>query len=145
MVEVRQGVSSFGVTADSGLGCKGHGCLVAPYDGSLQPASPAGGSVAVMRPGICWLYNEGYCRFYGLCRFKHEYSTRRANHPTAKCPRRQKPSSRPLVSRRTPVSITVMGPRFAGEIAAAKLRLAQYVRDSIALRITILTGREHNK
>lgn len=58
-------------------------------------APPAGGLVAVKRPGTCWLFNEGHCRFYGLCRFKHERSTCGAGHSALKCPKGQKQSGRP--------------------------------------------------
>lgn len=50
-------------------------------------ASPASGSVASRRPGTCWLFNEGHCKFYGLCKFKHECSACGGNHAATRCPK----------------------------------------------------------
>lgn len=74
--------------------------MTAPRPQPFQPGTaganpPAGGPVAVKRPGTCWLFNEGHCRFYGLCRFKHECSTCGAFHSASKCPKGQKQPGRP--------------------------------------------------
>lgn len=37
---------------------------------ALQPQA----SVAIRRPGACWLYNEGHFHFFGLCKYKHQCS-----------------------------------------------------------------------
>lgn len=70
----------------------------------FQPPAAASGSstsgaVAVRRPGACWLYNEGHCRFFGLCKYKHECSACGGPHPAARCSRPSgstiKPAGRP--------------------------------------------------
>lgn len=52
------------------------------------------GSVAVRRPGACWLYNDGHCKFFGLCKYKHECSACGGPHPASRCTRPTKPPSR---------------------------------------------------
>lgn len=50
-------------------------------------AGPASGSAASGRPGTCWLFNEGHCKFYGLYKFKHECSTCGGPHAAVRCPK----------------------------------------------------------
>lgn len=83
-----------------------------PFPGGANGSHGGGGSVAVKRPGTCWLFNEGHCRFYGLCKFKHECSTCGGGilPPSAQAVNRV-PASRTLGRNpRTPVSVAAMEP-----------------------------------
>ncbi|XP_069584840.1 uncharacterized protein [Ranitomeya imitator] len=54
------------------------------------PAAGSGNNAAatvMRRPGSCWLFNEGHCKFYGLCKYRHECSACGGSHPVAKCTR----------------------------------------------------------
>ncbi|KAG8538156.1 hypothetical protein GDO81_023203 [Engystomops pustulosus] len=50
-------------------------------------ASSAAAGVAVRRPGACWLFNEGHCKFFGLCKYKHECSSCGGSHAALRCTR----------------------------------------------------------
>nr|KAG8538197.1 hypothetical protein GDO81_023138 [Engystomops pustulosus] len=59
--------------------------LGTPTGTSQQPAPSSHKST-----GACWLYNEGHCRFYSSCKFRHECSICGGNHPALRCFRRNK-------------------------------------------------------
>lgn len=74
--------------------------MMAQKQSPFQPAAAASGSgtsgaVAVRRPGACWLYNEGHCKFFGLCKYKHECSACGGPHPAARCSRPSGPTAKP--------------------------------------------------
>lgn len=68
----------------------------APFHAAATVPGPnSSGAVAVRRPGACWLYNDGHCKFFGLCKYKHECSACGGTHPASRCNRPQRPTSKP--------------------------------------------------
>lgn len=61
-----------------------------PFPVAATHSRPGSGSVATCHDGTCWLYNEGHCRFFGLCTFKHECSTCGGSHAAVQCPHASK-------------------------------------------------------
>ena len=62
--------------------------------GAAASSANQQGAAATKRPGTCWLFNEGHCKFYGLCKFKHECSSCGGAHRAVRCPRGAKPAQR---------------------------------------------------
>lgn len=60
-----------------------------PFRASAVPGvSQTGqGSAVVRRPGACWNFNEGQCRFVHSCKFKHECSSCGGSHAAVRCTR----------------------------------------------------------
>ncbi|XP_069813242.1 uncharacterized protein [Dendropsophus ebraccatus] len=69
-----------------------------PSAATAAGAPAAQGAVAVRRPGACWLYNEGHCRFAGLCKYRHECSSCGGTHPALRCRSNSGKSTRPSTS-----------------------------------------------
>ncbi|KAM4043804.1 uncharacterized protein ACNLHF_014087 [Anomaloglossus baeobatrachus] len=53
--------------------------------GAAAPGSQSTGAVAVRRPGTCWLFNDGFCKYHTLCKYKHECSVCGGPHTATKC------------------------------------------------------------
>ncbi|CAJ0932734.1 unnamed protein product [Ranitomeya imitator] len=51
-------------------------------------STAAGQNTVVARgPGACLLFNDGYCRFQGSCKYRHECSSCGGGHPASRCTR----------------------------------------------------------
>ncbi|XP_069605972.1 uncharacterized protein [Ranitomeya imitator] len=99
-----------------------------PFPGASAGSASNAGSAVVRRPGTCWLFNEGHCKFYGLCKYKHECSACGGPHSASKCSKTPQKSisnkSSAGVSHLTPVSVKSMEPwlsRYPNKPAAAQL------------------------
>lgn len=80
-----------------------------PFPSTAAKPGIGPGSVAGRRTGTCWLFNEGHCKFYGLCKFRHECSSCGGNHPAAYS-QKSLGVGNSRVMQKTPVSAIAMQP-----------------------------------
>ncbi|XP_073418126.1 uncharacterized protein [Dendrobates tinctorius] len=61
-------------------------CMESPPSATTNYSAAAGQhSVVVRKPGACWLFIEGNCRFQALCRFRHDRSACWRGNPASRC------------------------------------------------------------
>ncbi|XP_066439230.1 uncharacterized protein [Eleutherodactylus coqui] len=65
------------------------------FQGSAAGASGQQAAAAPKPSGSCWAFNEGHCRFYASCKFRHECSVCGGSHTALRCFRRQRATGVP--------------------------------------------------
>lgn len=84
---------------------------ISPFPVAASSSVQGAGPSIHRRPGACWLFNESHCKFFGLCKFKHECSTCGGAHVAARCNKSTKPGGKqPAVDGKEPVSVDAMLP-----------------------------------
>lgn len=66
-----------------------------PFPAVATNPATGQGSVAARHTRTFWLFNEGHCKFYGLCKFRHECSSCGGTHAVVQCLRLGKQGGKP--------------------------------------------------